>query len=257
MYDVTKLVHQTVFDALMKMLPTPRQHKRGRKRIAKQSVLNGVLQVLVNGIAWRKIATCGASPVSCWRYFRELQRRGNLKLLYDTLARRGTDVIEGAIDTTTATSFRFERMTGWDGKHKKIGSKISLFADKNGLPADVRFGKGSHHDGSFVPGHLKKMAGRRKRTLNLDKIYASLELRRTMRRKGTQINMEIRSRDYRRKRGPKFRFDKEKYTTRFLVERLNAWLKNFWRIRIRRDRLPAMYKGFVYLGLIIVLLRQS
>jgi transposase len=112
MYDVTKLVQQTVFDALMKILPTPRQQRRGRRRIAKQSVLNGVLQVLVNGVAWRKIAECGASPVSCWRYFHELQRRGNLKLLYDVLARTHTDIIEGAIDTTTATSFRFERMTG-------------------------------------------------------------------------------------------------------------------------------------------------
>lgn len=257
MYDVTKLVSQTVFDMLMKLLPTPKQQKRGRKRIAKQSILNGILQVLVNGIAWRKIAQCGASPVSCWRYFHELQRRGNLKLLHDALAREHTDVIEGAIDTTTATSFRFERMTGWDGKHKKIGSKISLFADKNGLPADVQFGKGSHHDGSFVLGHIKKTAGRRKRMLHLDKIYASVELRRTMRQKGTHINMETRSRDYIRKRGPKFRFDAEKYKTRFLVERLNAWLKNFWRVRIRRDRLPAMYKGFVYLGLIIILLRQS
>ena len=76
--------------------------------------------------------------------------------LHDAFAREHTDVIEGAIDTTTATSFRFERMTGWDGKHKKIGSKISLFADKNGLPADVQFGKGSHHDGSFVLGHIKR-----------------------------------------------------------------------------------------------------
>ncbi len=257
MYDVTKLVSQTVFDILMRMLPTPRQHKRGRKRIAKQHVLNGILQVLVNGVAWRKIAQCGASPVSCWRYFHEIQRRGNLKLLYDALAGERTDVIEGSIDTTTATSFRFERMTGWDGKHRKIGSKISLFADKNGLPADVGFGKGSQHDGIFVPGHITKTAGRRKRTLNLDKIYASVELRRSMKRKGTHINMETRRGDYIRKRGPKFRFDAEKYKTRFLVERLNAWLKNFWRVRIRRDRLPAMYKGFVYLGLIIILLRQS
>ena len=256
MYDVTKLVHQTVFDALLKILPTPHQRKRGRKRVAKQSILNGVLQVLVNGIAWRKIAECGASPVSCWRYFYEIQRRGKLKLLYDMLAHTGTDVVEGAIDTTTATSFRFERMTGWDGKHKKIGSKISLFADKNGLPADVGFGKGSRHDGTFVSGHIKKTAGRRKRMLHLDKIYASVELRRIMRRKGTQINMETRNRDYIRKRGPKFRFDAEKYKTRFLVERLNAWIKNFWRIRIRRDRRAAMYKGFVYLGLIIILLRQ-
>ena len=257
MYNVTKLVKQTVFEELLMVLPTPRQKQFGRKRVSKQSVLIGILQVLVIGVAWRKIAECGASPVSCWRYFKELQRRGKLKLIYETLARGNTNVTEGAIDTTTATSFRFRKMTGWDGKHKKIGTKISLFTDKNGLPADVAFGKGSQHDTTFVAGHIKKTAGRRKHVLHLDKGYTGVEFRRQMRIKGTKINMEARQGDYTRKRGPKFSFDKEKYKTRFLVERLNAWLKNFWRIRIRQDRLPAMYKGFVYLGLIIILMRQS
>lgn len=256
-YDVTKLVNKVVFEELLMVLPTPRQKQYGRKRVSKQSVLIGILQVLVIGVAWRKIAECGASPVSCWRYLKEIQRRGKLKLIYEILARGNTNISEGSIDTTTATSFRFKRMAGWDGKHKKIGTKISLFADKEGLPADVSFGRGNHHDGTFLPSHMKKTAGRRKRMLNLDKIYASLEMRRAMRVAGTQINMETRRGDYTRKRGPKFKFDKEKYKTRFLIERLNAWLKNFWRIRIRQDRLPAVYKGFVYLGLIIILLRQS
>lgn len=235
MYDVTKLVKQTVFEDLLRVLPTPRQKRFGRKRVRKESLLTGVLQVLVNGVDWRKIAECGASPVSCWRYFAELQRRGNLKLIYEVLARENTNISEGAIDTTTATSFRFERMPGWDGKHKKTGTKISLFSDKEGLPADVRFGKGSISDPDFVSGHLKQTAGRRKRVLNLDKIYVSLNFRREMRNSGTYINMETRRGDYVRKRGPKFSFDKEKYKVRFLVERLNAWLKNFWRIRIRRS----------------------
>src|SRR3972149_1218943 len=257
MYDVTKLVSQKVFGKLSQVLPTPKKKKRGRSRINKNLLLNGILQVLVNGVAWRKIAACGCSYVSCWRYFQELQRRGKLKLLYNLLARDQTDVVEGAIDTTTATSFRFERMTGWDGKHKKIGTKISLFTDKGGLPADADFGKGSQHDGDFLTGHVEKTAGRRKRILNLDKIYTSLEMRRRMRNRGIFINMEMRSRDYVRKRGPKFSFNKEKYKVRFLVERLNAWLKYFWRIRIRREYKPAMYKAFVYLALIIILLRQG
>src|SRR3990172_9190960 len=184
MYNVTKLVKQTVFEELLMVLPTPRQKQFGRKRVSKQSVLIGILQVLVIGVAWRKIAECGASPVSCWRYFHELQRRGKLKLIYETLARGNTNITEGAIDTTTATSFRFRKMTGWDGKHKKIGTKISLFTDKNGLPADVAFGKGSQHDGDFLTGHVEKTAGRRKRILNLDKIYTSLEMRRRMRNRG-------------------------------------------------------------------------
>jgi len=256
MYDITKLVSKKVFRELIKRIPTPRQKKRGRKRITKGALLSGILQVLVNGVAWGKIADCGCGYVSCWRYFHELQRRGKLKLIYEVLAKEKTDVIEGAIDTTTSTSFRFERMTGWDGKHKKIGTKISLFTDKRGLPADVDFGKGSKHDGGFVEGHLEKTAGRRKRVLNLDKIYVSVDLRRNLRNKGTLVNMEIRHGDYIRKRGPKFRFDKEKYKIRFLVERTNSWLKSFWRIRIRREYKPAMFKAFVYLGLIIILIRN-
>ena len=256
MYDHTKLVKEAVWQELLHLLPTPKQQRRGRKRVPKKALLNGILQVLVNGVAWEKIAECGCGYATCWRYFHELQRRGKLKLVYEALAMQKTDISEGAIDTTTATSFRFAQMTGWDGKHRKIGTKISLFADRNGLPADVDFGKGSTSDPAFVPQHMEKTKGRRKRILNLDKIYVGLEFRRAMRKMGTKVNMQMRRGDYIRKRGPKFSFDKEKYQVRFLIERLNGWLKNNRRVRIRREHHAAMYKAFVYLALIIVLLRH-
>jgi len=255
-YDVSKLLPEKQFKKLLSLMPTPKQKKFGRKRCKKEPLLAGILQVLINGTAWKKIAECGCGYSSCWRYFKELQRRGKLKLIYQRLADWLTDIEEGAIDTTTSTSFRFSRMTGWDGHHKKIGTKISIFSDKYGLPADVKFGKGNIHDTVFVPDHLKNTAGRRRKIINLDKIYAGLVFRREMRRKGTRINMQMRSMDYTRKRGPKFGFDEEKYKVRFLVERTNAWLKNFWRIRVRREYHPAMFKAFVYLGLIIVLIRS-
>lgn len=256
MYDITKLVSNNVWKKLLKILPTPKQKKEGRRRCNKEALLNGILQFLVNGVAWNKIAHCGCSYTSCYRYFAELQRRGKLKLIYEALSQGKTDISEGAIDGTTATSFHFKRMVGWDGHHKKNGTKISIFSDILGLPADVEFGRGNNHDGDFVDGHIENTAGRRKKIINLDKIYAGLDLRRRMRRAGTKINMQMRSRDYRRKRGPKFKFEASKYKVRFLIERTNAWLKNFWRIRIRRDRNPAMFKAFVYLGLIIVLIRS-
>ena len=155
MYDVNKLLPQKQFEKLLKHLPTSRQKKEGRKRCEKRALLNGILQVLVNGIAWKKIAECGCGYVSCWRYFKEIQRRGKLKLIYETLAKQYTDVVEGAFDTTSSTSFRFKRLTGWDAKHKKTATKISLFSDIKGLPVDVEFGKGNTHDGSFVESHIE------------------------------------------------------------------------------------------------------
>ena len=126
-----------------------------------------------------------------------------------------------------------------------------------GLPADVLFGKGDKPDPDFLDEHWKNTAGIRRKIINLDKLYVSVKRRREFRNKGTTINMQMKAHDYKRKRGPKFRFDKLKYKTRFLVERLNGWLKNFRSIRIRRTYHPAMFKAAVYLALIIILIRYS
>ena len=257
MYDITKLVSHFVLKELLRILPTPKQRREGRLRCRKEALLNGVLQFLVNGVAWNKIADCGCSYASCYRYFKELQQRGKLKLIFETLAYEKTNISEGAIDTTTATSFHFERMVGWDGHHHKNGTKISLFSDRDGLPADVIFGKGDKPDPDFVNEHWKNTAGRRRKVLNLDKLYVSLERRRNFRNKGTKINMQMKTNDYKRKRGPKFNFDGIKYQIRFLIERLNGWLKNFRSVRTRRTYHPAMFKASVYLALIIILIRYS
>ena len=255
MYDHTKLVSKRVWDRLVKILPTPRQKRLGRKKCNKEALLNGILQVLVNGVSWGKIAFCGCSYVSCFRYFQELQRRGILKLIYKALSRVKTDLSLGSIDTTTITSFEFQRGVGWNGKDRVVGTKLSLFADKKGQPADIVFGKGNNDDRSFLPQHCKNTVGKRKKILNLDMMYMGLTIRRDFRRKGIRINMKVRDQDYRRKRGPKFSFNAQIYNLRFLVERLNGWLKNFRRLRMRRDYNLAMFKAFVYLCLIIILMR--
>ena len=97
----------------------------------------------------------------------------------------------------------------------------------------------------------------RKKMLNLDMHYMSALLRRDLRKKGIWVNMKVRNQDYRRKRGPKFKFDAIIYKFRFLVERLNGWIKNFKRIRMRQEYHFANFKAFVYMALIIILLRYK
>ena len=159
MYDITKLISQEQFDQLLLLLPTPRQMEQGRPRCKKEPLINGILQVLINDIPWKKIADCGCSPSSCHRYFQELQRRGDLKLIFRILSKQKTNIMECAIDTDSTTSFRFRNGTGWDGKHKKISTKISLLSDVNGLPADVEIDKGNKHDLRFVQIILKTLLG--------------------------------------------------------------------------------------------------
>lgn len=256
MYDTTKLIPQEQFDELLRILPTPKQRRRGRPRVRKEALLNGILQVLVNDVPWNKIADCGCSYSSCYRYFKELQRRGILKNEFRRISEAKTNITECAADTDSTTSFRFERGSGWDGRYKKMATKISLLSDKNGLPADVEIGKGNTHDKTLLYEHLRNVEGMRISELNLDKIYVSLKLRRRMKQRGGHINMKMRDGDYIRKRGPKFRFYKDKYKVRFLCEKCFAWLENFRRLRLRREYHLAMFKAFVYLALIIILIRN-
>jgi transposase len=256
-YDRSKLLPKSQFQQLCALLPTPRQKRRGRKHLAKEALLTGILQVLVNGCSWKNIADCGASYVSCFRYLQELQRRGKLKFVFQKLAREKVKLTVGSIDTTLIVSFAFRYMTGNSGKHRAIGTKVSLFCDQMGLPADVLFGKGNVDDKVFVKEHIKNTLGKRKKVVNLDKGYISIALRRAMRTKKIRINMETRRIDYTKKRGPVFRFDRQIYKTRFELEKLNGWVKAFRALRLRRSYHPANFKAFVYLALIIVLIRNS
>ena len=256
LYNIDKIIPQNIFDELLEELPNPKYKGTGRPKCDKKALMNGVLQVLVNGVPWKKIADCGASPSSCHRYFQELQRRGLLKKIFKQLSKRKTNIVECASDTDSTTSFRFKHGAKWDGKHKKISTKISLITDIKGLPVDVVVGSGKIHDKDFLYTHLNNMPKTGIKELNLDKVYVSVNLRREMVKRGCHVNMEMRRGDYVRKRGPKFSFREDKYKVRFQIERCFAWIENFRRLRRRWEYKIANFKAFVYLALIIILIRN-
>lgn len=114
MYNFSNLIPNSQFDTLLELLPTPRYKGTGRPLCEKEALLKGILQVLCLDIPWKKMFPCGASPSSCYRYYQELQKRGDLKLRFKQLADKKTDTTECAADTDSTTSFSFKRGTGWD-----------------------------------------------------------------------------------------------------------------------------------------------
>lgn len=255
MYNINKLISPQVLEELLKLLPTPKQRPKGRRRCDKKALVLGIIYVLKRSVPWYDCPNFGASASSCFRYFREIQRRGELKKIFKLKTRDKTNINICSIDSSSITSYRFKSGTGFDGKHKKCATKVSALADQKGLPVDIVFGKGNLHDLKFVPDHIKNVSGRGKRILNMDKGYTSLELRRNLRQKGIKVNMEMRSRDYTRKIGPKFKLNQEIYDTRFMIERLFSWLKSFKRCRLRQEFTMSSFKAFIYLSMIIILIR--
>jgi transposase len=250
------IISEDVFVFLLALLPDPKSKKTGRPKCSKEALLRGLIKTLKYDIPWNDLDIEGASGISCWRYFKKLQRRGLLKQVFQALVDEHLDIEISSIDSSTATSHHFKNGVGFSGKHKKYGTKISVLSDKNGFPYDIEFGKGSKHDLHFVRKHIRNTYGKRKRIINLDKGYTSIALRREMKQKGIYINMETRRSDYTHKKGPKFKVNKAIYSMRSLIEQKFGWLKAFRRVRTRKDHKFAMYKGFVYLAAIIVLIRS-
>jgi transposase len=250
------ILQEKVFDQLLKILPTPRKRRLGRKRCSKEALLRGILAVLKYDIPWNNLDIEGVSGTSCWRYFKEIQRRGELKLISTSLAKNNFNINISSIDSSTATSYRFKNLVGFDGKHKKNGTKISVLSNGEGIPYDIEFGKGNVHDLRFVPKHIANTKKSKKKILNMDKGYTSIELRRELGKKKIRVNMEVKKNIYHHKRGRKFKLNETVYKLRFNIEKTFAWLKSFRRVRTRKDHLSAMFKGFVYLAAIIVLIRN-
>ena len=255
MYNTNKLISPQVLEKLLDVLPTPKSKNTGRKRCDKKALVLGIVYVLKRSVPWYDCLNFGASYSSCFRYFREIQRRGYLKKIFKLLTLQKTDIKICSIDSTSVTSFRFNCGTGFDGKHKKCATKVSALADINGLPADIIFKKGNTHDLHFVLPHMINTQGRAKLVLNMDKGYTSLDLRRKLRQKKIKVNMEVKKNDYKHKIGPKFKLNQAIYNTRFTIERLFGWLKSFKRCRLRQEFTMSSFKAFIYLALIIVLIR--
>ena len=90
----------------------------------------------------------------------------------------------------------------------------------------------------------------------MDKGYTSINLRRDLAAKKIKVNMETRKNDYLHKKGPKFKLNQAVYKLRFHIEKTFGWLKSFRRVRTRKDHSSAIFKAFVYLAAIIVLVRN-
>ena len=250
-----KTLSQIELDLLVSLLPNPKYKGTGRPRCNKLDLVNGILIHLMYSVPWNNIFMDKASGTSCFRYFKELQRRALFKQLLNMIVDGVLDLSNIAIDSSTITSFRFKQDVGFDGKHKKHGTKVSLIIDANGIPFELITAKGNTHDLKLLHKNLQNISLKQGSTINLDKGYTSIDLRRSLNKKKIKVNMETRSRDYIHKKGPKFKVNTIKYKLRFQVERVFGWMKSFKAIRTRKTVSIGNFRGLIYLALIIVVIR--
>lgn len=264
MEHATYFISQTQYDWLARKLPEPTA--KTKQVIPNNELLNGVLFVLKTGCRWMDIPTsiCTHGYVSCWRRLNFWRKQGALKLVWQhilvLLDRQGElDLSVGNLDGSLVQAPKYQG-TGYDSQHHRYGTNISLLTEKHGLPLANMTTKGNRQDIVSAEATVAKLrvgAKRRVRELNADKGYDSKTFRQKLRKRGIASNIPERHFKHRRKRGRKPNYDKAKARFRAFVERTNAWLKYFRKLRYRWDRKKAMFQAHVDLACLIICLRRT
>jgi len=233
MNHATFFVAQPQYNSLAGHLPEPPPSKT-KPLTPNDELLNGILFVLKTGCRWQDIPTsiCSHGYSSCWR------SRGALKLVWQQvlvlLDHEGQiDLSLGNLDGTLVQSPKFQG-TGFSKKHKRTGTNISLVTEKQGLPLANIVAKGNRHDIVSAEATVKKIRigdGQCLTKLNAAKCYDSAAFRRKLGNKATG----------------KFRA---------FIERTNAWLKYFRKLRYRWERKKRMFQACVDLACLLICLRR-
>lgn len=221
--------------------------------------------MLRSGSRWRDLDFPGIpSGVTHWRRLKYWQEKACLWPIWKTMlkllaSQKLVDLATVKLDGTLVPSYQFKSCTGYSGKHKRNGVKVSVAVDAEGLPLAIKTATGNTADVDLAVPTIKKIKiGQKTRPSMVlaDKGYDSTEFRRSLRKRGISGNIPERQYDHRRKKGRPPKYDPVLGKSRYSVERTNAWMKSFRRVQFRYDRTIPMFKAFVQLACIVICVRR-
>ena len=263
MQHATYFLNEVQYEFLAVKLPEP--VAKTKHAIPNNELLGGILFVVKTGCRWQDIPTsiCRHDYSSCWRRFNFWRKRGALKLVWQhilvLLDHEGqVDLTLGSLDGSLVQAPRYSGV-GYDSQHHRYGTNISLLTERNGLPLCSMTSKGNRNDVVSAEATVNKLrvgASRRVLELNADKGYDSKTFRKHMRRKGTTTNIPERQFKHRKKRGRKPHMNRVQFKFRAFVERTNAWLKAFRKLRYRYERKRGMFQAVVDFCCLLICLRR-
>ncbi len=257
-------------------LPEPHA-PTGRPAYSNLELLPGILRVLRSGCRWRDLDLPGyPSGVTHWRRLRYWKQRSHFKKLWKRLLDvlvmgKWLDPSVFIIDGTLIPSYEFKERTGYSGKHRLVGMKLSIVVDGHGTPLAVSVAPGNVHDGALgyltmenmyrPPPLLRSIYATvlpEQVVLLGDKGYDSLQFRRFVKEQGYLPDIP------KRKGIPiepgaeeLYAHDTARSKRRSVVERTNGWLKKFRRLRYRVDRTTESFEAFLYLAGIVICARRA
>lgn len=259
------LVSDELWTRVAPLLPPsePRRFRYpGRKPIDRRRILTGILYVLKTGMAWDDLPAelgCGCGK-TCHAYLRHCHAAGVWQQLHALLLAElnAADLIDWSraiIDGTYVKAPEGGEKTGPNPTDRsKSGSKHHVMTEAHGIPLSAKLTAANVPDVVPVmevltgmppvggkPGPKREKPDR----LQGDRGYDSDPLRKLLRWLGIVPELAARNTEHGSGMG----------ATRWVVERTNAFLHGFGRLRRRLDRLAEVQEAFLALACALICMR--
>lgn len=158
-------------------------------------------------------------------------------------------------------SFAFKDKTGYSGKHHRTGVKISTLSEGSGIPIAVVVTKGNIVDITLADNTVDSIrishSSIKGSILNGDKGYDCLDFRKSASKANLVPNIPKRQcTNVRDKDIFYYLYLPTVGKKRYIIERTNAWLKSFKRLRFRFDYTATSFEAFLYLAIIVICVRR-
>jgi transposase len=252
----------TRIEPLLPPVPQRRFRFPGRKHLDQRCILTGILFVLKTGIAWDDLPAelgwgCGKTCRDALRRWHEagVWQQLHARLLTELNAADLIDWSRALIDGTFAKAPEGGDDTGPNPTDRsKSGSKHHVITDAGGIPLAATLTAANVPDvvptmdvlTSMPPVGGKPGPKREKpERLQGDRGYDSEPLRKLLRWLGIVPELAKRNTEHGSGLGK----------TRWPIERTNAFLHSFGRLRRRLDRLPELQHAFLALACSIICMR--
>ena len=248
---------------LIRPAPEPGAPRPNGRPLSDQSpILQGILWILDTGTKWKDLPERPgryAPRATCHRWLRKWSADGSMDPHCRSLGRHG--LARG--ETGPAGRFcRRDLRAGEKGglgvgcTKKGKGSKIMMVCDANGLPLAAPVGSASPHESKLVEATLDaRWTERAPSPLIGDRAYDRDALDATLLE---EHGVEPVSPHRRGRMRPPTQAGRtlRRYSRRWKIERLFAWLGNRRRLLVRHESRLASFAGFVTLGCIPILLKR-
>jgi transposase len=259
------LVSDALWQRIEPLLPPPpprRPRFPGRKPLDSRKIVTGIIFVLKTGINWEDLPAelgwgCGKT---CRNYLKAWQKAG----IWDKLHHRILEELQkagkidwsyGAADSTKSRALGGGEDTGPNPTDRgKLGTKHHVLTDAQGIPLVVTVTGANAADVTqllpLVEG-LPDLSGAeadqptQPEALYADRAYDSEPHREELRDRGIDPKIPKRRTEHGSGLG----------VYRWVVERTNAWLHNFGKLRLRTDPDGAIHKALVALGSALICMK--